>query len=60
MNLKDIKERVADAIETENPPGTDYYGTELDEENVESAREQMEESLNDHANKPGTTPPAHS
>jgi hypothetical protein len=45
MQKQDIKDRLEDAIETDNPPGTDYYGAELDEAEVEAARERMEESL---------------
>jgi hypothetical protein len=44
MKLKDVKDRLADAVETDNPPGTTYYGTEVDEAEVEAARERMEEA----------------
>lgn len=63
MNLKDVKERLNDAVETENPSGTSYYGAELDEDEVETAREHMEENLRVHENAAGKseahkTPPA--
>lgn len=63
MKLKDVKDRLNDAVETENPPGTSYYGAELEEEDVETARERMEESLRTHENAVGdsefhTTPTA--
>ena len=48
MKLKDVKDRLNDAVETENPPGTSYYGAELEEEDVEAARERMEEGLRTH------------
>ena len=51
MNLKDMKDRVADAISTENPKGTDYNGTELDEADVQAAREHMEEVKRAHEKK---------
>jgi hypothetical protein len=44
MKLKDVKDRLADTVETDNPPGTSYYGTEVDEAEVEAARERMEEA----------------
>jgi hypothetical protein len=50
MKLKDVKDRLNDAVETENPSGTSYYGAELDEEDVEAARERMEEGLRTHEN----------
>ena len=53
MKLKDVKDRLKDAVETENPTGTSYYGAELDEEDVETARERMEESLRTHENAVG-------
>ena len=42
MNLKDVKERLTHAVETENPPGTAYYGAEMDEDEVEAARDRMD------------------
>jgi hypothetical protein len=45
MKKEEIKEWLADAVETDNPPGTDYYGAELDEAEVEVARQRMEEAL---------------
>ena len=42
MNLKDVKDRLTHAAETENPPGTNYYGAETDEGEVEAARERMD------------------
>ena len=44
MDLQDLKDRLKDAVETDNPPGTDYYGAEVDEEDVEAARERMEKA----------------
>lgn len=41
MKPKDLKEWVADAIETENPPGVGYYGAELDEAQLEADRQRM-------------------
>lgn len=43
MDFKEVKDRLANFVETENPPGTDYYGTELNESEVGEARERMEE-----------------
>ena len=62
MKLKDVKDRLTDAVETENPSGTSYYGAELDEDEVEAARERMEEGLRIHENAVGNdefrnTPP---
>jgi hypothetical protein len=62
MNLKDVKDRLNDAVETENPSGTSYYGAELDEDEVEAARERMEETLRIHEDAVGNnefrkTPP---
>ncbi|MFL6447538.1 MAG: hypothetical protein ACJ746_07595 [Bryobacteraceae bacterium] len=48
MNLKEMKHRLADAVETENPPGTTYYGAELDESEVEAVRERMDHSIRVH------------
>jgi hypothetical protein len=48
MKLKDVADRLNHAVETENPPGTSYYGAELDESDVEAARERMEEGLRVH------------
>jgi hypothetical protein len=45
MHKEDIKDRLEDAVETTNPSGTDYYGAEPDEAEVEAARERMEDSL---------------
>jgi hypothetical protein len=45
MELKNVKDRLKDAMETENPPGTNYYGTEVDEVEVEAARERMERAI---------------
>lgn len=45
MNKEEIKDRLAEAVETDNPPGTDYYGAEPDEIELEAARERMAESL---------------
>ena len=64
MKLKDVKDRLNDAVETENPSGTSYYGAELDEDDVEAARERMEEGLRTHENAVGdgkvhTTPATH-
>ncbi len=61
MSLKDIKDRLTRAVETENPPGTDYYGAEMDEDEVEAARERMDESVQKHEDamgkdEPHTTP----
>lgn len=55
MKLKDVKDRLNNAVETENPSGTSYYGAELDEEDVEVARERMEESLRIHENAVGNS-----
>jgi len=55
MKLKDVKDRLNDAVETENPSGTSYYGAELDEEDVEVARERMEETLRIHENAVGNS-----
>jgi hypothetical protein len=44
MKLKDVKDRLTHAAETENPPGTNYYGTETDEGEVEAARERMDKA----------------
>lgn len=48
MKLKDLKNRLNDAVETENPPGTGYYGSEVEEEDVETARERMDEATRMH------------
>ncbi|MFL6416224.1 MAG: hypothetical protein ACJ74Y_11230 [Bryobacteraceae bacterium] len=49
MKLKDLTDRLAHAVETENPPGTDYYyGAEMDEDEVEAVRERMEKTLRIH------------
>lgn len=45
MTLKEVKDRLAHAVETENPPGTTYYGAEVDEDEVEAAREHMEKTI---------------
>ncbi len=42
MKQKDLKDRVADAIETDNPPGSGYYGAEVDEAEVEADLQRME------------------
>ena len=44
MKLKDVKDRLTHAVETENPPGTTYYGAEVDEDEVEAARERIEKA----------------
>jgi hypothetical protein len=44
MTLKEVKDRLAHAVETENPSGTTYYGAEVDEDEVEAAREHMEKA----------------
>jgi len=48
MKLKDIEDRLARAVETENPPGTDYYGAEVDEDEVAAARERMDNTIQTH------------
>jgi hypothetical protein len=48
MKLQDAKDRLAHAVETENPPGTDYYGAELDEDEVEAARERIDKTIRMH------------
>jgi len=55
MSLKDIKDRLTHAVETENPPGTDYYGAELDEDDVATARERMEKSIATHEHAAGNS-----
>ncbi len=55
MKLKDVTDRLNDAVETENPPGTSYYGAELDESDVEAARERMEETLRIHEDATGNS-----
>ena len=62
MKLKDMKDRLTHAVETENPPGTSYYGAEMDEDEVEAARERMEKSVKVHedavADRQSPTPPS--
>ncbi len=55
MKLKDLKDRLTDAVETENPPGTTYYGAELDEDDVETVRERMDETLRTHEEAAGNS-----
>jgi hypothetical protein len=45
MKPKDVKDRLADAIETENPPGIGYYGAELDEAEVEADEQRMDQAI---------------
>jgi len=53
MSLKDIKDRLTHAVETENPSGTDYYGAELDEDEVEAARERIDKTIENHEHARG-------
>jgi hypothetical protein len=53
MTLKDAKDRLAHAVETENPPGTDYYGAEVDEDDVKAARERIEKTIQTHEDAAG-------
>ncbi len=53
MTLKDAKDRLANYVETENPPGTDYYGAEVDEDEVEAARERIEKTIESHEDGAG-------
>ena len=48
MKLKEVKDRLAHAVETENPSGTTYYGAEVDEDEVETAREHIEKTIRTH------------
>jgi len=45
MKPKDMKERLAEAIETEDPSGTGYYGAEVDQDEVEDARQRIDKAL---------------
>ena len=53
---QDLKDTLNNAVETENPPGTDYYGTEVNENDVKAAREQMDETTRTHEEVTGNTP----
>jgi hypothetical protein len=55
MNLKDLKDRLTHAVETENPSGTSYYGAEVDEDDVEAARERMDKGIRTHENAVGNS-----
>jgi hypothetical protein len=41
---EDLKDWLNDAVETANVPGTDYYGAEPDEAEVNADRERMEKA----------------
>jgi hypothetical protein len=55
MKLKDVKDRLTDAVETENPPGTTYYGAEVNEDEVEAARERIDETIRTHEKAAGSS-----
>jgi len=55
MKLKDVKDRLTHAVETENPPGTTYYGAELDEDEVEAARERVDRAVRMHEDAVGSS-----
>lgn len=58
MDLKDVKDRLNDAIETGSSTQSEHNGLEVDESEAKAAREKIDENM--HAKEETTTtPPVH-